>query len=124
MRSVDQSHLPLESELDSPGESELGLRVIVEKAKSRQLSSIGQSGARQRGQIWSSGSTGPLNRGPGDRQEDSSTTSGIEIEMSGKAGPQTGAAVPDTGAGTAVRGRLSSTGSENMNVKNRGRDRA
>src|SRR6185437_13414035 len=58
MRSVDQSHLPLESELDSPGESELGLRVIVEKAKSRQLSSIGQSGARQRGQIWSSGSIG------------------------------------------------------------------
>jgi hypothetical protein len=104
MRSVDQSHLPLESELDSPGESELGLRVIVEKAKSRQLSSIGQSGARQRGQIWSSGSTGPLNRGPGDRQEDSSTTSGIEIEMSGKAGPQIGAAVPDTGAGIAVRG--------------------
>ena len=96
---MDQSHLPLESELDSPGESELGLRVIVEKAKSRQISSLGQSGARQRGQIWSSGSTGPLNRGPGDRQEDSSTT---EMEMSGKAGPQIDAAVPDTGAGIAV----------------------
>ena len=101
MRSVDQSHLPLESELDSPGESELGLRVIAEKAKSRR----GQSGARQRGQIWSSGSTGPLNRGPGG-PEDSSTTSGIEIEMSRKAGPQIGAAVPDTGAGTAVRAAL------------------
>src|SRR6185312_16598671 len=107
MRAVDQNHLPLESELDSPGESELGLRVIVEKAKSRQLSNIGQSGARQRGQIWSSGSTEPLNRGPGDRQEDSSTTSGIGIEMSGKAGR---AAVPDTGAGTAVRGGGSRVG--------------
>src|SRR6185437_12835782 len=100
MRSVDQSHLPLESELDSPGESELGLRVIVEKAKSRQLSSIGQSGARQRGQIWSSGSTGPLNRAPVTGQK---TPRGRKIEMSGKAGPQIGAAVPDTGAGT-VRG--------------------
>src|SRR6185437_10121030 len=110
MRSVDQSHLPLESELDSPGESELGLRVIVEKAKSRQLSSVGQSGARQRGQIWSSGSTGSLNRGPGDGQEDSST-SGVEIEMSGKAGPQIDAAVSMT------REVASNTGSENMVLK-------
>ena len=31
MGSVDQSHLPLESELDSPGESELGLRIIADK---------------------------------------------------------------------------------------------
>ena len=38
----------MESELDSPGESELGLRVIVEKAKSRQLSKLGQSGETKR----------------------------------------------------------------------------
>ena len=44
--------------------------------------------------------------------------------MSGKAGPQIGAAVPDTGAGTAVRGGGSRVPSENMNVKNRGRARA
>src|SRR5690242_12058094 len=50
------------------------LRETVEKAKSRQLSDIGQSGARQRGQIWIL-DPGPSNRGPGEGQE-ASTPSG------------------------------------------------
>jgi len=68
-----QKSLTEMSETDSRTVAEIGGKTTGSKAKSLQLSEIGQSGSRPRGQIIISGSTGPSYRGPGDRHEDTGT---------------------------------------------------